>query len=82
MTPKGIITIRTCSLVEVGVVLLEEACHCWGQVLRALSQASLRVVVSQLPLLLSQDAVLSDTPAPCVPACCLAPHRDDNELNL
>ena len=39
--------------------------------------------VTQSPAVFSQDVELSATsPAPCLAACCHAPHYDDNGLNL
>jgi hypothetical protein len=41
-------------------------------------------IVANSPFLLplDQDAEFSASSALCLPACCLASHHDDNELNL
>lgn len=74
-----------CHFVEVGVALLEEACH-WGKGGKGsdVSDAQAMPSVSCLSFLLpaDQDVGLSaPSPEPCGPACCHAPHND-NGLSL
>lgn len=74
---------RRCGLVGVGMVLLEEVCHCGGGPLD-LIYAQVTPSDSDYFLLPSnQDVVyLATTPPPCRHACCLASHHDNNGLNL
>ena len=75
-------TIRRCGLAEVGVVLLEEVGYC-GWDLRSLKLKPSSPNVTQSPSVACGSSVElpAPSPAPCLPACCLASSRDDG-LNL
>jgi hypothetical protein len=72
-------TIRKCGLIEGGVALLEEVCHCGvGFEVLCLSPAQGRRVF-RWPS--DQDVKLSvPSPAPCQPARCYVSCHDDNGL--
>lgn len=67
--PKGSGTIRRCGLVEVGVVLSEEVCHCGGRHWGLLCPRY--CPVSQITSCCLQDVGLSTTsPVPYLLVCC------------
>ena len=77
----GSVTIRRCGLVGLGVVLLEEVCHCGGRLCSLIYAKVCLMTVSYL-LPSDQDVELSAPRAPYLSACYYASCHEDNELNL
>ena len=78
MFDQGNGTIRKCVLDGVGMVLMEDVCHCGCE----FSDPGSSYLGDSVCLPLEQDVELSVPPVSWLPACCHASYHDDNGLNL
>lgn len=79
-------SIRRWDLIGVGVILLDEMCHCWWVCVCGEAFILQSLKPGPVPLLLPPAdpdvEFLPTSPTPCLPDCCYTHHYDENGLKL